>query len=222
MRNIKKKNENSLINHFIRILKKESLEKKINKKRLSLVLTGGSSPKNLYRKLGECKIDWSNIDLFWGDERFVSRRSKNSNFRLAHDLFLKKNKIPKKNIFPIQTDKININNSALRYKKNIKKYFQNKKINFDIFLLGMGNDGHVVSIFPNSRELKQNFISKSVYRKDFKRITLGLNIINNSKKIFLWLSNKEKTQIYKKYAYQGKSIPVNNLNKKKLYCFSIN
>ena len=49
MRNIKK-NENSLINHFIRILKKESL-KKINKKRLSLVLTGGSSPKNLYRKL---------------------------------------------------------------------------------------------------------------------------------------------------------------------------
>ena len=222
MRNIKKKNENSLINHFIRILKKESLEKKINKKRLSLVLTGGSSPKNLYRKLGECKIDWSNIDLFWGDERFVSRRSKNSNFRLIDDLFLKKNKIPKKNIFSIKTNKININNSALRYKKNIKKYFQNKKINFDIFLLGMGNDGHVVSIFPNSRELKQNFISKSVYRKDFKRITLGLNIINNSKKIFLWLNNKEKTRIYKKYAYQGKSIPVNNLNKKKLYCFSIN
>ena len=108
------------------------------------------------------------------------------------------------------------------FEKSKKNIFKIKKINFDIFLLGMGNDGHVVSIFPNSEELKQKFISKSVFRKDFKRITLGLNIINNSKKIFLWLSNKEKTRIYKKYAHQGKGIPVNNLNKKKLYCFSIN
>ena len=105
MRNIKKKNENSLINHFIRILKKESLKKKINKKRLSLVLTGGSSPKNLYRKLSECKIDWSNIDLFWGDERFVSANSKNSNYKLAQDLLIKKIKIKKKKLFPIQYKK---------------------------------------------------------------------------------------------------------------------
>ena len=63
MKYIKKKNENSLINDFIKILKKEILKKKRRKKRLSFVLTGGASPKNLYRKLSQANIEWSNVDF---------------------------------------------------------------------------------------------------------------------------------------------------------------
>ena len=86
----------------------------------------------------------------------------------------------------------------------------------------MGNDGHVASIFPNTNILKKRFIVSSVDRRDYKRITIGLKIINNSKRIFLWLSNKSKTSIFKKLQIKGREIPVNNLNKKKLYCFLIN
>jgi len=82
MRIIKKKNEKSLIREFIQILKREINKKRKSKKRLSFVLTGGSSPINLYKKLAKSKINWSNIDLFWGDERFVSNKSKNSNFKI--------------------------------------------------------------------------------------------------------------------------------------------
>ena len=221
MRKIKKKNENLLISDFIQNFKKEIEKKRKNKKRLSLVLTGGSSPKRLYKRLSQANIDWSDIDIFWGDERFVSQRSKNSNFNLAKNLLLKNIKIKKKNLFFIKTNKIKIEKSALKYENDIKKYFKSKKIKFDIVLLGMGTDGHIASIFPNSRDLKEKFISKPIHRKDFDRITLGLNIINNSKKIFLWLNNRKKTLIFNKLKIRGKKIPINNLNKKKLYCFSI-
>ena len=56
------------------------------------------SPIKLYKKLAKSKIDWSNVDLFWGDERHVSNKSKNSNYKLAYDTFIKKIKINKKEI----------------------------------------------------------------------------------------------------------------------------
>ena len=222
MRIIKKKNEKSLIREFLQIFKREIDKKKKSKSRLSFVLTGGSSPVNLYKKLAKSNIDWSNIDLFWGDERFVSNKSKNSNFKMANDLFIKKVKINKRNLFYINTKRKDINRSSLEYQNKIKNYFKNKKIRFDICLLGMGNDGHVASIFPNTNILKKKSIVSPVNRGDFKRITIGLKVINNSKKIFLWLSKKSKTSTFKKLQLKGKKIPVNNLNKKKLYCFLIN
>ena len=85
----------------------------------------------------------------------------------------------------------------------------------------MGSDGHVASIFPYSNELKEKFIVKPILRKDFKRLSLGINVINDSKKIFLWLNSKSKYLIYKKLKTRGKKIPVNNLKKSRLFCFSV-
>ena len=222
MKIINKKNENSLIFEFIRFLKKIALKKKTENKRLSLVLTGGSSPKKLYKQMSAANIDWSNIDLFWGDERFVSDKSKNSNYNLAYNLLIKKINIDKKNIFKIDTGKKNISKTCNDYKLKINKYFKGKKINFDVFLLGMGMDGHIASIFPHSVELKNNFLVKSISRKDFHRITLSLNIINNSKNIILWLNKKSKTSAFKRLRKKGKNIPVNCLRGTNTFLFKIN
>ena len=221
MRNIKKKNEKSLINDFIEVLKKDILKKRKREERLSFVLTGGSSPTKLYKALAKAEINWSNVDLFWGDERFVSKSSKYSNYKLVYDLLIKKIKINNNNLFSFKTNNIGIEKSALKYENDVKRYFNKKKIRFDIFLLGMGNDGHIASIFPYSDELKQKFLIKPIFRKDFKRLTFGLNIINNSNKIFLWLNTNKKTLIFNKLKNKGKKIPVNNLDKRKLFCFSI-
>jgi 6-phosphogluconolactonase len=221
MKIINKKSEKSLIDQFISDLKKDCLRKKKQNKRLSFVLTGGKSPKKLYRKLAQTNIDWKNIDLFWGDERYVSHLSRNSNYRLAFDELIKKIKINKKNIFPIKTQKSFLK-CSIDYSIVIKKYFKNKKINFDYCLLGMGVDGHIASIFPGSENLYKKFITKTVIRKDFKRISIGLNVINNSKKILLWLNNKSKSKIYLKLKKEGKKIPVNNLNRKNTIIYKIN
>ena len=86
----------------------------------------------------------------------------------------------------------------------------------------MGEDGHVASIFPNSKLIKEKFIVKSVKRRDFNRITLSLNIINKSKKIILWLNNKLKSKIFDEYRRLGKHLPVNNLNRKKIIVYKTN
>ena len=220
MKIINKKSEKSLINQFISNFKKDYLRKKKRNERFSFVLTGGRSPIKLYRKLAKTNINWNDIDFFWGDERYVSHVSKDSNYRLVVNEFLKKININKKNIYPINTQK-SISKCSIDYSKTIKKYFRNKKIRFDYCLLGMGKDGHVASLFPNSEHLYKKFIVKPVIRKDFKRITLSLNVINDSKKILLWLNNKSKSKIYLNVKTKGRKIPVNNLNNKNTIIYKI-
>ena len=99
MKIIAKKSEKLLIDQFIDHLRKDILKKRKKNKRFSFVLTGGKSPIILYRKLSNLKIDWKKIDLFWGDERYVSHKSNNSNFKLALKELIKKINIDKKNIF---------------------------------------------------------------------------------------------------------------------------
>ena len=220
MKIINRKNEKSLIDEFICNFKKDYSRKKKQNKRFSLVLTGGESPRKLYRKLAKINIDWNYVDLFWGDERYVSHQSKNSNYYLAEKELIRKIKINKKNIFPIKTKK-NISKCSTDYSKTIRKYFKNKKVNFDYCLLGMGEDGHIASLFPHSENLYKKFVTKPVVRKDFKRITISLNIINNSKKILLWLNNKSISNIYLKLKKNGFKIPVNKLNKKNTVIYKI-
>ena len=145
MKIITKKSEKSLIEEFISNFKKEILKKKKRNKRFSFVLAGGKSPKKLYKKLSTEEINWDKIDLFWSDERYVTHKSKHSNFKLVFEQLIKKINIKKKNIYPIYTDK-KISVSVNEYSDKIKNYFKNKKIRFDYFLLGMGEDGHVASI----------------------------------------------------------------------------
>ena len=217
----RKKTEKHLIKEFISLFKICIAKKEKLNKRFGFVLTGGSSPINLYKALSKIKINWKNIDLFWSDERYVSQKSNNSNFRLVKKHLINKINIDRKNIFPINTQKKSASEAAKDYEKMIKKYFRNKKVSFDLILLGMGLDGHIASIFPDNKNLKTNKIISVVSRKDFKRITLNLNTINNAKKIFLWINRKKKSNVYKKIKSK-KEIPVNYLNKSKTNLFFIN
>ena len=220
MKTIKKSTEKSLINEFILNFERDALKKKSKNKRFSFVLTGGKSPITLYKKLAKSKEDWQNIDLFWGDERYVSNKSKHSNYKLVYKNLLKKIKIKKKQIFFIDTNKESIVDSVINYEEKIKKYFRNKKRSFDLVLLGMGNDGHIASIFKDNLNIKLNKIATSVTRKDFQRISLTLKVINKAKNICLWLNDKKKTKVFKSFKIK-KKIPVFNLKKSKLSIYLI-
>ena len=104
-RKISKRTEKLLIKSlkakFIKIYKKKI---KIKNSRLSLLIAGGKSPLKLYRELSKIHIDWSRIDFFLTDERFVSLKSINSNYRNIYDNFLKKIQIDKKQIYFINTN----------------------------------------------------------------------------------------------------------------------
>ena len=143
-------NENLLIRKFISFLKQKIKKKK--KGRFSFVLTGGDSPIKLYQKLSKIKnINWEKVDFFIGDERYVKENSKNSNIKMCKKYLLNKIRISGSQIYKISTDNISLKESALNYEKKIKKYFFNKKISFDMILLGVGKDGHIASLFKKTK-----------------------------------------------------------------------
>tara|TARA_B100000965_G_scaffold396771_1_gene412186 strand:+ start:619 stop:1296 length:678 start_codon:yes stop_codon:yes gene_type:complete len=218
---IHENNEILLIKKFIRLFKYKLRDYK--KRRFSFVLTGGDSPIKLYKYLArDKKINWRKIDFFIGDERFVKESSKNSNIGMCKKYLLNKIKISKNQIYNISTQKLTISQSVVEYENKIKNYFSNKKVKFDLVVLGIGNDGHIASLFKNNIQKKNNKNVKFVKRKDFFRISLTLKCINKSKNIFLWAPG-EKNSIVKKILTDKKlKYPASFLRKKNNYLFYSN
>ena len=216
--------ENLLINKFIEIFRAKLRKKLKSSKRFTFVLAGGKSPIKLYKKLSKTKeINWNKVDFFIGDERYVSEKSKYSNINLCKKYFLKNAKISKNQIFKVDIRKKSVKEDSNSYENKIKKYFYKKKIIFDLILLGVGEDGHIASLFTNNINKKTNKIVDFVKKKDFFRITLTIKSINNSKFIFLWAPGKKKNRIIKKILKDNNlSYPISFLKKKNSFLFYSN
>ena len=219
---IHQNNENFLVKKFIRFFRAKIKNK--GKKRFSFVLTGGNSPIKLYKQLSKNKnINWKKIDFFIGDERYVNENSKYSNIRMCKKYLLNKIKISNNQIYKISTEKKSLKKTSIDYEKKIKKYFLNKKVVFDLILLGIGNDGHVASLFKKNINKKSNKNVNFVKRKDFFRITLSLKCLNNSRSIFLWAPGKSKSNIVKKILLDNKfKYPASFLRKNNNFLFHCN
>ena len=219
---IHQNNEILLIKKFISLFRYKLQNNK--KGRFSFVLTGGNSPIKLYKYLAKDKtINWKKIDFFIGDERYVKEKSINSNIGMCKKYLLNKIKITRNQIYKISTENFSIKKNVEDYENKIKKYFSNKNIVFDLVLLGIGNDGHIASLFRNNIDKKNNKNIKLVRRKDFLRITLTLKCINNSKAIFLWAPGKKKANIVKKILSDKKfKYPASFLKEKNNFLFHCN
>ncbi len=181
--------------------------------KFSIAISGGSTPKLLYQLLAAepfaNNVNWKNIFIFLVDERYVPHTAAESNFKMINDTLLRKIKIPKQNIFSINTA-TTAAKDALAYEKKIKVVLKNKGV--DLMLLGIGNDGHTASLFAgytllneNKRLVKEEFIKE----KGQYRISLTLPFINKSKQILFLVSGEDKAPVFKKIiAKQNKKIPA--------------
>jgi 6-phosphogluconolactonase len=168
--------------------------------RFTMALSGGETPKRLYQLLASDdyrnKLDWSNIHIFWGDERVVPFSDDNNNAKMAYENLLSKTAIPKDNIHIILTD-ISPVIAAEEYEKILYNYFDSSDKSFDLILLGMGKDGHTLSLFPGyevSGE-QDNWVN-AVYLEDKKmhRITLLPSIVNRSSAVIFLVTGDEKSK----------------------------
>ena len=219
---IRENNENILIKKFLTLFSRKI--KKKEKTRFSFVLTGGKSPIKLYKNLAKNKnINWSKVDFFIGDERFVEEKSKNSNIKMCRKYLLNKINISNSQIYNISTNNKSAKKCAIDYEKKLKKYFFNKDIVFDLILLGLGQDGHIASLFKKNINRKTNKYVNFVKRNDFSRITLTLKSLNKSKSIFLWVPGKRKSKIVKEILLDRKfKFPASFLKKNNNYLFHCN
>ena len=179
----------------------EAIEEKGN---FYVALTGGTSPVKLYHLLGSPeyreKIPWEKVYIFWGDERWVDLEDERSNAKLAFDSFLNQLPIPKNQIFPMWDKDSNPADFAHHYEQMLQHHLGIMGI-FDLILLGMGEDGHTASLFPDSPAFhEQAKWVDAFYLKSQKmyRITLTFPTINRAKKLLVMVQgeNKAKT-VYK-------------------------
>jgi 6-phosphogluconolactonase len=167
----------------------------------TLVLSGGSTPQLLYKTLVsdkfKDKINWARIHVFWGDERVVPYADERNNARVAHELLLNKIDIPANHVHIMRTD-IEPNFSTDAYWKMLHDFFDNTSTTFDLVLLGMGDDGHTLSLFPGSPLIEEHkHWVNSVYNQEQEmyRITLMPNIVNRAAKIAFMVDGEKKAKM---------------------------
>ncbi|HEY5682254.1 MAG TPA: 6-phosphogluconolactonase [Sulfuricaulis sp.] len=111
-----------------------------------LVLAGGNTPKTAYERLCKVGAEWSKWQIYFGDERCVPPTSPERNDRMARRAWLDHVKIPAKNIHPIPAEN-GPDQGAQHYAKTVASVLE-----FDLVLLGLGEDGHTASLFPGRKD----------------------------------------------------------------------
>jgi 6-phosphogluconolactonase len=182
-------------------------EKISNREIFNIALSGGRTPLGVFSNLKKNNIemiDRDDVNIFWVDERYVSHSNERSNFGNAYRLLFSDMK--NINIFPIPTNK-DIYDCAELYKrtltKNLTTSYDGSSI-FDFVLLGVGEDGHVASLFDDKNNSSESvMITKD--GNDESRITLTAQTINNSTEIMLIATGSKKGSIINDFL-EGNSI----------------
>ncbi|MGB3183439.1 MAG: 6-phosphogluconolactonase [Cyclobacteriaceae bacterium] len=169
--------------------------------KLYIALSGGSTPKVLFRLLAteyHDKADWNNIHFFWGDDRCVAPDHVDSNYGMTKRLFFDKVNYPEANIHRVQGE-LNPEDANDAYANDIESLVPVKEglPRFDMTILGMGEDGHTASIFPDSLKLLSDDIITAVAshpKTGQKRITLSGKVINNSRRTIFLVTGEGKAE----------------------------
>jgi 6-phosphogluconolactonase len=171
--------------------------------RFTIALSGGSTPKALHKILAASpykeQIDWSKLHVFWGDERDVPFQDDRNNAKMAYDTLLNFVPIPPYHIHVMRTD-ISPEESAAEYEKILHFYFDQTATSFDLVLLGMGDDGHTLSLFPGTaavHEEKAWTIAYFLKAQDMYRITLTKTIVNRAARIAFLTTGANKAHALK-------------------------
>ena len=154
--------------------------------RCSIALSGGSTPKPIYQAIAQADLPWDKLYVYWGDERYVPATHADSNAKMAREAWLDQVAIPAANIFTVPTDTDSPEITAEHYQKSLIESFaatsEDDVPEFDLVLLGMGDDGHTASLFPHTLALNELYRWVTVGNKDGQpRITFTARLINQAR-----------------------------------------
>lgn len=182
--------------------------------RFTFVLSGGSTPKALYALLAESpykeSIPWEKLHFFWGDERAVPFEDSRNNAKMCYDELLDKVPVKAENIHIMRTD-ITPEESAAEYEQIVKTYFEGSETTFDFVLLGMGDDGHTLSLFPGTDVIhEQDALATAFFlqAQDMYRITLTAPVVNDAACVAFLAAGAGKAEVLKQVLKGEKNVDL--------------
>lgn len=166
----------------------------------AIALSGGSTPREVYAMFAQenfrGRIDWPRVHWFWGDERMVPPEHEESNYRMTHEALLAHVPAPARNVHRIKGE-LSPQLAAQEYRNALALFFKQEKA-FDLILLGLGEDGHTASLFPETTVLHETTLDVTeVFVPKFGkwRVTLTLPMINRGRKVAFLVAGKSKAEI---------------------------
>jgi 6-phosphogluconolactonase len=169
----------------------------------SWVLAGGGTPRGLYRLLARRyrrSFPWSATEVYFGDERCVPPRHRDSNYAMARDTLLAHVPISRRRVHRLRGEIRPLSSAAGRYARLIGRVpppADPAHARFDLVLLGVGGDGHTASLFPEARSLREHrrtvvSVRRSPEPPYVPRLTLTLPALNSSREVCFLVSGPEK------------------------------
>jgi 6-phosphogluconolactonase len=171
-----------------------------------LALAGGATPRLAYTLLSQpeyaSRMQWSNLQVFWSDERLVPPDHADSNFRLAAEVLISCVPISPENIHRMRGE-LAPAESAQDYEDEMRSRLAPGEDGFpcfDLMMVGMGDDGHIASLFPGSPALleHQRWVVASEHNQPppplVPRLTLTLPVINAAAQVLVMVGGEKKAE----------------------------
>ena len=173
--------------------------------RFTVALSGGSTPKALFRLLSsetyKHEVGWSNTLFFFGDERNVPPNADESNFRMANENLFTPLAIPDEKVFRWKTEFGDASATADDYQAMLRSTFDTEMPVFDLIFLGMGADGHTASLFPHTNALDETrrlAVANPVPQMNTTRLTFTYPLINAARNVAFLIAGADKADMFAK------------------------
>ncbi|WAT01977.1 6-phosphogluconolactonase [Rouxiella chamberiensis] len=167
----------------------------------TLIVSGGRTPLELFRHLSRQELDWSRVTITLADERWVTRDHGSSNEKMVRNSLLQ-GEVAKATFIALKNAATTAAEGEAQTEEALAALF----LPADVTLLGMGDDGHIASLFPGSANLPQAMDLQSTRRcvaitpitAPLERMTLTLPVILDSRRIYLLLAGEAKREVYER------------------------
>jgi 6-phosphogluconolactonase len=178
---------------------------------INVALAGGSTPMPILNLLAKENLDWKKISFYQTDERIVSINDNSNNFRNLSEAFFDH---IESNAYPMFKGEQSAENACECYIKELNKMNQKEGLPiFDLIILGMGEDGHIASLFPGSSlltEKKTAVLLDPIKRNGVFRMTLSFPVLINASNTILLMSGSKKINLFESKKEMD-NLPINHL-----------
>jgi len=200
----------------------ETANQSIAKRRRFLsALSGGNTPMQLYKLLGDSfhdRVDWTHVHFFWGDERCVPVDDAGNSYGQTKKVLFDKINISDENIHRVLSE-LAPDSASREYARTLSGFAESPLAwpRFDLALLGMGDDGHTASLFPNSPvdvDSPTLAVTANYQGRPANRVTLTEKVLNSSRNIVFLVTGKSKAETLNKVingAYQPEEFPAQRI-----------
>ena len=173
--------------------------------RFSVALSGGSTPKRLYELLAERPfrddIDWTRLEIFWGDERAVPPDHADSNYGMTRRALLSRVPLPEGRVHRLRGEAPDLDAAAHEYEAEIARVLDaspgGEPPRLDLVLLGLGSDAHTASLFPNTAALRESLrwvVANDVEKLDTRRLTMTSLLLNRARRVLFLVAGRDKRE----------------------------